>query len=125
MAPAGTGNHPTAIFTCRYYSCKSLVEKPNPPSPVPVQRVASHTNSSAAMATNVAGRLPLAVHRIPDDRARHAMTAATAASQLRTDNGNHLDTFLAQQGVGVSVAIIGKHDAGGCTDKIGAAIPLS
>ena len=41
------------------------------------------------------GQSNLVVHRIPDDRARHAMTAAATTAELRPDNGDHLDAFLA------------------------------
>ena len=66
----------------------------------------------------------LVVHRVPDDRARHAMTAAATASQLRADNGDHLNAFLAQQRVGIGVAVVGVHDAWRRTNEVGTTVPL-
>jgi hypothetical protein len=38
------------------------------------------------------------------------MTTTTAAPKLRADNRDHLDSFLAQQSVGVGIAVVGEHD---------------
>src|SRR5262245_8976772 len=38
----------------------------------------------------------LVVHRVADDRAGHAVTAATSAAQLSADDGDDLNTLLAQ-----------------------------
>src|SRR5262245_3012186 len=69
-------------------------------------------------------RAPLVVHRIPSDRTGHAVTTASTAAEFRADDGNHLDALLAQQGVGVGIAIVSEDDAGRRTDQIGATVPL-
>ena len=66
----------------------------------------------------------LIVHGVADDRAGHAVAAAAPSAQLGADDGDHLDAFLAQQRVGVDVAVVGEDHAGGCADEIGAAVPL-
>lgn len=52
----------------------------------------------------------LVVHRIAIDRAGHAMTAA-ASPQLGADDDDDLNAFLAQQGVCVGLAVVGKDHA--------------
>ena len=52
------------------------------------------------------------------------MTAAATTAQFRADDGDHLDAFLAQQRVGVGVAVIGVDDAWRRADEVGAAVPL-
>src|SRR3569832_2383511 len=52
------------------------------------------------------------------------MTAATATPELCADNGYHLDSLLAQSGIGVRVAVIGENHTWRCADKIGATVPL-
>ena len=64
------------------------------------------------------------IHRVADDRAGHAMTAATAAAEFGTDDGDDFDAFLAQQGVGVHVAVVGVDHARRRAHQIGAAVPL-
>src|SRR6516162_4649225 len=67
---------------------------------------------------------PLLVNRIADDRAGHAMTPAAATPQLGADDRDDLNTFLAQQGVGVRIAIVGENHTRGRTDEIRTAVPL-
>ena len=52
------------------------------------------------------------------------MSAATSASKLRADDRDHLDARLAQQGIGIGIAVIGKDHARRGADQIGAAVPL-
>jgi hypothetical protein len=66
----------------------------------------------------------LLIDRIADDRAGHAMPAAAAAAKLRARDRDDLDALLAQQGIGVHVAVVGEYDARRGTNEIGAAIPL-
>jgi hypothetical protein len=54
----------------------------------------------------------LEVHGVADQRAGHAVTAATAAAELGADNGDDLDPGLAQQGIGAGVAVVGEYHAG-------------
>src|SRR4051812_10614918 len=62
--------------------------------------------------------------RVTDDRAGHAVAAATATAELGAHDGDDLDALLAQQRVGVGVAVIGEHHPGGRTDEVGPAVPL-
>src|SRR5512139_2052547 len=64
------------------------------------------------------------VDGIADDRASHAVPAATPATEFRADDGDDLDAFLAQQRVRVGVAVVGIHDARRGADEVGAAVPL-
>src|SRR5438105_188968 len=50
----------------------------------------------------------LVIHRIADDRAGHAMPAAAAAAQFGAGDRDDFDALLAQQRVGIHVAIIGE-----------------
>ena len=52
------------------------------------------------------------------------MAAAAAAAELGADDGDDLDAFLAQQRVGVGVAVVGEDHAGRGADEVGAAVPL-
>src|SRR5262249_37015578 len=70
------------------------------------------------------GDIHLLVHRIADDRTGHAVAAAAATAQFRTDNGDDLDALLAQQGVRVRVAVVGVHHSRRGADEVGAAVPL-
>src|SRR5215831_21061627 len=63
-------------------------------------------------------------HRIADDRTGHAMTAAAAATQFRTDDRDNFDPLLAQQRVGVGVTVVGKDDPRRCAHQISTAVPL-
>src|SRR5664279_1598316 len=56
-------------------------------------------------------RSSLEVYRIADDRARHAVAASAPAAQFGTNDGDDLDALLAQQRIGVRIAVIGVHDA--------------
>ena len=68
--------------------------------------------------------VPRSVRGVADDRARHAVPAAAAASELGTDDGDDLDALLAQQRVGVGVAVVGEHDARRGAHEVGPAVPL-
>jgi hypothetical protein len=61
------------------------------------------------------------VDGVADDRAGHAVPAATA--ELGTDDLDHLDTCLAQQGVGGGVPVMGVNTTPGSTAT--ALLPLS
>ena len=52
------------------------------------------------------------------------MPAAAAASQLGADDRDHFDALLAQQRIGVGVAVVGDDDAGREGDVVVAAVPL-
>src|SRR5262245_46567912 len=52
------------------------------------------------------------------------MSTAAAAAELGADDGDHLDAFLAQQRVGVGVAVVGEDDPGRDAYQVGAAVPL-
>src|SRR5947209_7630844 len=66
----------------------------------------------------------LEVNWIPDNRARHTMSTAATAAQLRAFNRDDLDTLLAQQCVGVDVSVVGDNDARlECNDVV-AVVPL-
>ena len=62
--------------------------------------------------------------RVADDRAGHAVAAAAASAQFGPDDGDDLDAGLAQQRVGVGVAVVGEDDAGFDGDEVVAAVPL-
>ena len=64
------------------------------------------------------------VDRVADDRAGHAVPAAAAAAELGADDGDHLDTRLAQQRIGVGVAVVGEHHTRFDGDEVVAAVPL-
>src|SRR5690606_8443510 len=66
----------------------------------------------------------LVVHGIANDRAGHAMAAATSAPKFRAGDGDDLNALFAQQRIGIGVAIIGKDHAGRGADEIGSAVPL-
>src|SRR5262245_2490475 len=66
----------------------------------------------------------LVVHRIADDWAGHAVPATPAATQLGADDRDDLDALLAQQRVGVRVAVVGEDHPRRCADEVGAAVPL-
>jgi hypothetical protein len=59
-----------------------------------------------------AGSGLLEVDRVADQRAGHAVAASAAAAELGADDGDDLDSGLAQQGVGAGVAVVGEHHAG-------------
>ena len=69
-------------------------------------------------------RRPSVVHGVADDRAGHAVAAAAAAAELGADDRDDLDALLAQQRVGVGVAVVGEHHARRGADEVGAAVPL-
>ena len=52
------------------------------------------------------------------------MTAAAPAAEFRADDRDDLDAVLAQQGVGVRVAVVGVDNARRGADEVGAAVPL-
>ena len=52
------------------------------------------------------------------------MTASPSPAQFRADKGDDLNARLAQQRVGVHVAVVGKHDPRRNGDQVGAAVPL-
>src|SRR5262249_7644210 len=66
----------------------------------------------------------LLVDRVPNDGAGHAMPAAAAAPELGARDRYDFDAFLAQQRIGVHVAVVGKAHTRRHADEIGAAIPL-
>src|SRR5215472_14505062 len=61
---------------------------------------------------------------VPDQRAGHAVAAAAPPAELRARDGDDLDPGLAQQAVGVRVAVVGEDDAGLQRDKVVTAVPL-
>jgi hypothetical protein len=52
------------------------------------------------------------------------MAATAATTELGTRDGDDLDAGLAQQRVGVDVAVVGKDDSRGGANEVGAAVPL-
>ena len=64
------------------------------------------------------------IDRVADDRAGHAVAAATSATEFGADDGDDFDPRLPEQRIGVSVAVIGEDDAGRRADEVGAAVPL-
>src|SRR5574337_1409743 len=64
------------------------------------------------------------VGRVARDRAGHAMPAAAAAAELAAAHRDHLDPGLAQQRVGVGVAVVGDDHAGLERDHVVAVVPL-
>jgi hypothetical protein len=60
------------------------------------------------------------IRGVADDRAGHAMAAAAAAAELGADDGDDLDALLAQQRVGVGVAVVGEDHARRGADQVGA-----
>src|SRR5215468_5258325 len=64
------------------------------------------------------------IDRLAHDRAGHAMAAAAAAAELGADDGDDLDAFLAQERVGVGVAVVGENDTRRDAYEVGAAVPL-
>ena len=52
------------------------------------------------------------------------MAAAASAAEFGADDRDDLDARLAQQRVGVGVAIVGIDDAGRCADQVRARVPL-
>src|SRR5690349_20388175 len=54
----------------------------------------------------------LEVDRVADQRAGHAVAAAAAAAEFGADDGDDLDSGLAEQGIGAGVAVVGEHHAG-------------
>ncbi len=81
-------------------------------------------NGIALLTSRIASSARSVVDRIPDDRAGHAVPAAAAAAEFRADDRDHLDAFLAQQRVGVRVAVVGVDHARRRADEVGAAVPL-
>src|SRR5690606_10672852 len=64
------------------------------------------------------------IDRVADDRAGHAVAAATAAPQFAGADGDDLDAGLAQQGIGVGVAVVADDHARLQADHVVAVIPL-
>ena len=70
-------------------------------------------------------RLPESeLHRVADDRTRHAVAATATAAEFRSDDGDDFDTRLAKQRVGLGVAVVGEDDTGLDGDGVVAAVPL-
>src|SRR5262245_61576347 len=84
----------------------------------------ARTSSGPWAATRGSSGGALETHRVADERAGHAVSAATAAAQLRADDGYHLDAGLAEQRVGVSVAVVRHHHARRERHEVVAAVPL-
>ena len=57
-------------------------------------------------------RCPGSVDGVAQDRAGHATAAAAPPAELAGGDGDDLDACLAQQGVGVGVAVVADDDAG-------------
>src|SRR5262249_58598030 len=89
----------------------------------PSERAHSFRSLRAQRKSHRSARPPVAsvVDRVTDNRAGHAVSAATSAAQLGAGDGDYLDARLSQQRVGVDVAVVGENDAGGDADEIGAA----
>ena len=66
----------------------------------------------------------LSVGRIAQDRAGHAVAAAAAAAELLAADGDDLDAGLAQQRVGVGVAVVADDHARLERDDVVAVVPL-
>ena len=66
----------------------------------------------------------LVFHGIADDWTGHAVTAPTAPAQFAGADGDDFHASLAQQGVGVSVAVIADHHARFQADHVVAIVPL-
>src|SRR5215218_10899469 len=64
------------------------------------------------------------VGRLAPDRAGHAMAAAAAAAELAAPDGDDFDTGLAQERVGVGVAVVGDDDARLERHHVVAVVPL-
>src|SRR5674536_153771 len=64
------------------------------------------------------------VHGIAAQRAGHAVTAATAAAEFGADDRNDLDARLAQQRIGLGVAVVGEDHPGLERDGVVATVPL-
>src|SRR5262245_54110349 len=64
------------------------------------------------------------VDRVATDRAGHAVSAAPPSAKFGAINGNDLDAGFAQQSVGEGIPVISEHHTRGCTDEVGAGIPL-
>src|SRR3954468_13013350 len=75
--------------------------------------------------TSTSSRGGSVVDRVAGDRAGHAVAAAAAAAEFGADDGDDLDAGLAQQRVGVGVAVVGEHDPGFHGDQVVAAVPLA
>src|SRR4051812_37941145 len=65
-----------------------------------------------------------AVEWVADDRASHAVTAAAAAAEFGTDDGDDFHACLAQDRVGVGISVVGDNHAGLDRDQIVSAVPL-
>jgi hypothetical protein len=70
------------------------------------------------------GAEDLVVHGIAGNRACHTVSAAASASQLGADDSNDFDAFLAQQRIGISVAIVRVDDTWRGANEIGTTVPL-
>src|SRR6185295_10884334 len=63
-------------------------------------------------------------HRIARDGTRHAVTATAASAEFRSTYRNDLDASLAQQRIGVGVAVVRNHHTGRQGNDIIAVVPL-
>src|SRR2546430_17625551 len=66
----------------------------------------------------------LEIDAVARQGAGHAVAAAAAAAQLGADDGDDVDTGLAQQGVGVGVAVVGDDNPWFESHQVVAAVPL-
>ena len=67
---------------------------------------------------------PGLLHRVPQERAGHAVAAAAALAELEAGDLDHLDAGLAHLGDRVGVALVGDDDAGLEGDDVVAVVPL-
>src|SRR6478672_454093 len=82
------------------------------------------SSSRLGPAARLAAELERVLDRIADDRTGHAVTAAPAAAQLSADDGDHLHAGLAEQRIGVRVAVVGEHHTRLDGHQVVAAVPL-
>src|SRR5215472_1191010 len=73
--------------------------------------------------SGLSGCVP-SVGRLARDRAGHAVSAAAAAAELRTPDGDDLDPRLAQKRVGMGIAVVAHDHTGLEGDDIVAVVPL-
>src|SRR5687768_13183322 len=98
-------SRPSCALCCSYRRTTSVA----------VVRVGSPLGASPPCASSV-------VDRVAGDGAGHAVAAAAAAAELGADDGDDLDSGLAEQGVGGGVAVVGEDHAGLDGDGVVAAV---
>src|SRR3954453_8199846 len=85
------------------------------PSSGPADAVTTAPFAGSPARASTGARLTADLERVldwvADNRAGHAVAAASSSAQFRSDDGDDLDPGLAQQRVGVGVAVIGEDNA--------------